>query len=101
MHKLLDDQYFFDNDYWRMADEGVILSTEKWRKLVDTCLRRLKPNEIITMDLLLEVIKNGETKRTYHSTYKKIKRPLGYMSKKQVALRRSEARRRHDNRKPK
>lgn len=71
----LRDDYFIENGYWipnlqesrktKYNPEGgekyvIYESTEKWRALVETCLRKINPKkEIILPDLVVEVINTG------------------------------------------
>ena len=96
-----DDNYFFENNYWTKHYEEtsshkylIIGKTEKWKELVETCLRttrkdvtingiNLTNHQIITMNILNDVI-NGETHRNPKKNhYTKISRPEGYLTVKQ------------------
>ena len=44
----INDKFFVDNGYWRLGLENaaayryvIIIPTEKWRKLFDTCMAKL------------------------------------------------------------
>lgn len=79
----INDKFFVDNGYWRIGLENaaayryvVIIPTEKWRKLFDTCMAKLNGKGIVTPELIAEVINENKTKRAYHkpeNRYIKIK----------------------------
>jgi hypothetical protein len=79
----LSDNFFFENGYWESRIETscssrykITVPTEKWRKLFDTCMAKLKPNQIITPELLVEVINSRKTQRTKRKSHS------GYIKKK-------------------
>lgn len=71
-----NDEYFFNNGYWRHSTDvnssyryEIVVYSQKFRNLVDTCLK-LKGNGIITPELIATVIESGGGKRK--SYYKKL-----------------------------
>lgn len=91
-----NDEWFLMNGYWienteESFDGGekyiYVITTEKFRKLIDTCIRKMvSQKECITPKLLVETIEGGNISRTIkknHSVYIKKKRPEGYLTIKQ------------------
>jgi hypothetical protein len=80
VNNILTDQYFLDNNYWTIGEENVLESTEKWRKLSDTCLRQStiidNENQLINIIKPEQIINNiyGVTKRTKNYYYRKKKK---------------------------
>lgn len=74
--KDLNDEWFFKNGYWKSGDEGTVIMTEKWRKLMNALFpveikkkkkimtgRRLiemRKIKIVTPEALLEAINNSK-----------------------------------------
>lgn len=73
--KKISDEYFHQNLYWKLSDQGVIEPTEKWRKLIDTLMPKVitravdadnKPYikiDVITPELLADTINNDKLSR--------------------------------------
>ena len=91
----LNDQWLINNGYFELNDcsDGIysyeiITGTEKWRKLFETCITKTIVKitdrhvyyKLITIELLLEIITEGKTKRF---TYRKKQRPMGYLTIKE------------------
>ena len=89
----LTDNWFFENGYWTINQDVnnrysyvIVEVTEKWRELIDTCLRKNGLNKIITQDVLIKTIEKGELKRNpqiMKTKYVKKVRPEGYKTVKE------------------
>lgn len=110
----INDDYFFNNGYWKKCVEvgasfiyTTIVDSEKWKKLFDTCYLKLNGKSIITPEMIVEAINEGNTKRQKikRNHYQKIKRPEGYLTVKERREKRRKDReireKRHDNRQSK
>jgi hypothetical protein len=76
----LSDQWFIDNGYFTTnvdttgaCEFEIVSGTEKWKMLFDTCVRLTPKNHIITPEVIMKVINDGDMKRhKLKSGYKKV-----------------------------
>lgn len=75
----LTDDYMLANGYWKITQDtqsahlyDIIVPSEKWRMLFDTCIRKTPKDQIITVDLIVEVINEGDTERHKIRNYRKL-----------------------------
>lgn len=86
----LNDDYFFNEGYFKIGKEGITETGQKWFKLKTILFNSIDVRKEMVTPQLLEDAING--KITYEApkyikpaipTYKKIQRPDGYMTVKE------------------
>ena len=82
-----DELFLINNGFWELTEDEhydytIIGETEKWRELVETCIRECKLKEdgiikikIITPEIFFEILKKGKIRRDVRKSnvYIKIK----------------------------